>query len=398
MSDTNEELVPGVGMPTPDRAGALEVMDCKRTQSPEIGKVLAAMFAAWSKFPKIPRNAVGKVFKNGQHQYDWKYATLDDIYDAIREHLIAVGLLIMHRIVQIEGDPRSWIFTQIWHAESEQWIGQWQPLREAEIAQQFGSQLTYRMRYGLCAILGIVPADDDDGNSDRGQDFARNGGERRESEKKPPQQPSRQAPEPPPENKPDPPASAKVSTRYPPPPRKALEDRIEKLASPQEVVDFAENCIGYDAVAQNPATWPFIAVALFRHIQAGIDAGGWDRLAADEAADQVRGIWPDLAKSAIEKFNTADQLLEWIIELGRKPPRNPGQWRQIVLLAGNTAAQKLEAGWTPATCEEIGTECAKQSRRIKAQLEALTKTEETKTDGRDQSTNQEHPAENGQGE
>lgn len=91
-----------------------------------------------------------------------KYADLASCWDAARAALPSHGLCIIQTTRASEKDEVA-VITRLAH-ESGEWIeGELAlPVSKAD-AQGYGSALTYARRYGLCAIVGIAP-EDDDGN------------------------------------------------------------------------------------------------------------------------------------------------------------------------------------------------------------------------------------------
>lgn len=101
-----------------------------------------------------------------------KYASLDHIWESTRIPLGECGLAVTQTMSKETSDGCPVITTTLMHVS-----GQWvrgslsipaHKVRKDEIipadAQSYGSAITYGRRYSLCAILGIVTGDDDDGN------------------------------------------------------------------------------------------------------------------------------------------------------------------------------------------------------------------------------------------
>lgn len=361
------------------------VFEKRVTQSAEIDKVIPAICRAWSKFPSIPRNGQGGQ-RGGR---SWTYSTLDDVYDAIRPHLAAEGLMVMHRHAQLEGDDRDWFLTQIWHGESQQWIGHWQHLDKWATDHALGSQMTYRERYGTCALLSIVPADDDDA-----QDAVAVRTERR-PQAKPPEQTTRAAAKPPEQPPEDPPAAHRPppadSARNPadrtkPVDRDLLEKRIARIESAEEIVDFCTHLPEYPAVAENPATWPTVATLLVDRLRHGRSAEAWPPEACDEASSVLGSVWLAVAAGAVASLERGEQLLAWCIELRTKAaPKNPEQWREIARLVLARTVKQVEAeAWPQKLGDELGNEMRLHTAVYKPLLEAKendTPTNEKESNG-----------------
>lgn len=95
-----------------------------------------------------------------------RYADLASCWDAIREPFALNGLSIAQLTEQ---SPELVIVETILMHSSGQWIGSKISMKPVKTDPQgIGSCLTYARRYGLCAITGIAP-EDDDGNSASGK-------------------------------------------------------------------------------------------------------------------------------------------------------------------------------------------------------------------------------------
>jgi hypothetical protein len=118
---------------------------------------VAALFAALSKVQAVIRgakkDAVNPHLKN-------KYADLASVWDACREALVANGFCVVQTGRQ-SGPAGVCVVTTLGHSSGE-WIrGEMYMPAQKPDAQGFGSALTYARRYGLAAIVGVSPEDDD---------------------------------------------------------------------------------------------------------------------------------------------------------------------------------------------------------------------------------------------
>lgn len=105
--------------------------------------------------PKITKAATADTGK-----YKYKYATLDDITEAVMPLLTAVGLAWSCGPGMQEGH-----FGLIWrllHISGEQLDG-FMPLPANAPPQQLGGCITYFRRYSMCSVLGVTTDEDDDG-------------------------------------------------------------------------------------------------------------------------------------------------------------------------------------------------------------------------------------------
>lgn len=123
-----------------------------------------ALFAAFSKaqaefaVPKRSRKVKIRTKQGGEFEY--AYATLDDIVAAIRKPLADNGLAFFQ--VPTSGPGVVNIVTRLVHG-SGQWC-EFGPftLPTAGGPQDYGSTLTYARRYSLGTSLGVVTEEDDD--------------------------------------------------------------------------------------------------------------------------------------------------------------------------------------------------------------------------------------------
>ena len=108
--------------------------------------------------------------------YKSKYAELASVWDACREPLTANGLAVV-QTTNADGDGLIVIIETTLLHESGEWIAGSLALVPAkpDDPQSVGSAITYGRRYGLAAMVGVCPEDDD--------------GEAATGRAKPPQQP-----------------------------------------------------------------------------------------------------------------------------------------------------------------------------------------------------------------
>lgn len=92
-----------------------------------------------------------------------KYADLGAVWEAIRAPLAAHGFGIIQS-PQFEGDT-MWLETALIHSSGAEKISKY-PIRPIkQDPQGYGSAITYAKRYAICAMLGVVADEDDDGNA-----------------------------------------------------------------------------------------------------------------------------------------------------------------------------------------------------------------------------------------
>lgn len=88
------------------------------------------------------------------------YATLDDVISAVREPLTSNGLSWVQQTDDVEGGVGVW--TMLLH-ESGQWIRSLTVIpTNQKSAHAVGSAITYARRFGLAAMCGISPKEEDD--------------------------------------------------------------------------------------------------------------------------------------------------------------------------------------------------------------------------------------------
>lgn len=115
--------------------------------------LLAALYTVQSEIQKVKKDAVNPHFKS-------KYATLDGIWDAVRDTVHKAGLVVSNSVWD------GMVVTIISEVKSGESMESRFPIPPALLAnpQQVGSALTYARRYNLCALLQITTGEDDDGN------------------------------------------------------------------------------------------------------------------------------------------------------------------------------------------------------------------------------------------
>ena len=135
--------------------------------SNSIVAVLAALRKAQKEFPEVVRDTTNPHFHS-------KYATLDGVIGTLRPTLDANGLFIIQPAVCDAERGYTGVTTFLFH-ESGEYISETLLLPNAAPggdkggAQSACSAVTYARRTSYLAILGVAPADDDDGNTANGQ-------------------------------------------------------------------------------------------------------------------------------------------------------------------------------------------------------------------------------------
>ena len=129
-------------------------------RSESIAELAAALALAQGAIVGSEKDAKNPFFKS-------TYSTLASVWDACRKQLSQNGL----SIVQCpEASERGVMVETILCHSSGQYIASkyFMPVTKPD-AQAIGSAITYARRYALAAVVGITPAEDDDGNAASGQ-------------------------------------------------------------------------------------------------------------------------------------------------------------------------------------------------------------------------------------
>ena len=133
--------------------------------SEAINEIAEALVKAQAVITAPTRNREVEVKIRGGGAYKYKYATLDEVIEHIREPLTANGLWFLQTVVN--RDAVNLMETMLIHT-SGQWMRGEQPLSVAgQGSQEMGSAVTYARRYGLCSILGLAADADDDAKATR---------------------------------------------------------------------------------------------------------------------------------------------------------------------------------------------------------------------------------------
>ena len=143
---------------TPDRAPAAHLAlpnEDPGGMAQTVGKLGGALAKAQRQMEAAKRDRGGQI-QNRTYQY----ATLASVWDSIREPLTASELAVV-QTTEPHGLDAVCVVTTLVHASGE-WIrGRLVMPVALRTPQGFGSAITYARRYGLMAIVGIAPEDDD---------------------------------------------------------------------------------------------------------------------------------------------------------------------------------------------------------------------------------------------
>ncbi|MFC0282424.1 ERF family protein [Camelimonas abortus] len=131
---------------------------------------MSADISAWAPAFVEAQKAMGDVIKTKRNDhFKSKYAELADVIDAVQGALNANGFSIIQPVSTEAGGSVVRITTMLMH-KSGQWVRSTLSLRPVKPDPQgVGSAITYGRRYGLMAMTGVAP-EDDDGNAASGRD------------------------------------------------------------------------------------------------------------------------------------------------------------------------------------------------------------------------------------
>lgn len=109
------------------------------------------------------------IIEKADKAYDKQYARMDRIWREIRPLLTELGLSVTWQVCELR-DALCHVEGQLRHRDGHgerlvQDIPMPELIKGQNKAQQMGSAATYARRYALCAALGLVTGDDDDGHA-----------------------------------------------------------------------------------------------------------------------------------------------------------------------------------------------------------------------------------------
>lgn len=145
-----------------DVGDVLEVQEEKvePPDDPECALVFA-LARAQAAFPQIQKNKTAEVRKNGEKQYDYKYADLGDVLAAVRPVLARNGLALVQRTHHDESG-KVILTTKLRHVAGAEETSVVELGQSSTNPQAFGGALTYLRRYEAVTLLGIAAEEDTD--------------------------------------------------------------------------------------------------------------------------------------------------------------------------------------------------------------------------------------------
>lgn len=94
--------------------------------------------------------------KTKQGQFSSKYATLEDVIDASKEHLYKNGIIVIQGMT-----PENHLVTRLQHSSGEFFETSMKLMLDKQTMQGIGSSVSYGRRYSLAAMTNIAQVDDD---------------------------------------------------------------------------------------------------------------------------------------------------------------------------------------------------------------------------------------------
>ena len=129
-------------------------------QSESVAALAKGLVAMQGKLSGVQKSSAG---------YNYRYADLAAVWDAIRRPLAENGLAVTQTTTYADsGEPV--IITTLLHTSGE-WVSGELLVRPVKAdPKSLGSALTYGRRYALMGIVGVAPADDDGAAASGAQD------------------------------------------------------------------------------------------------------------------------------------------------------------------------------------------------------------------------------------
>jgi hypothetical protein len=129
-------------------------------QSESVAALAKALVTTQGKLQGVAKSSAG---------YNYRYADLAAVWDAIRRPLAENGLAVTQTTTYADsGEPV--IITTLLHTSGE-WVSGELLVRPVKAdPKSLGSALTYGRRYALMGIVGVAPADDDGAAASGAQD------------------------------------------------------------------------------------------------------------------------------------------------------------------------------------------------------------------------------------
>ena len=129
-------------------------------QSESVAALAKALVATQGQLQGVAKSSAG---------YNYRYADLAAVWDAIRKPLTANGLAVAQTTTYTaSGEPV--LITTLMHTSGEWMRGELLVRPTKADPQSLGSAITYGRRYALMGIVGVAPEDDDGAAASGAQD------------------------------------------------------------------------------------------------------------------------------------------------------------------------------------------------------------------------------------
>lgn len=154
-------------------------LQCDTDHSNQFEKIALALAKAQSVMQAAVLNKTAKVrgtTKNGgSYEYEFSYADLNNVWDAIRKPLTDNGISVVQiPYVEYIDSGNNYkrgivnLLTMLVHESGQFFRANLSLMAKDDAPQSIGSAITYARRYGLSCLAGISCEADDDGNSAQG--------------------------------------------------------------------------------------------------------------------------------------------------------------------------------------------------------------------------------------
>ena len=153
----SNNTLPFVSTTNPPSTGTISTVGVSYVQTQSLGKLAEALSKAQAEIKGAIKDSENPHFRSS-------YADLESVWEACRGVITKYGL----SVVQTNGRDQHGMYlrTTLLHTSGENISGDTPILLGTrQDMQALGSAITYARRYGLAAIVGIAPKDDDDGEA-----------------------------------------------------------------------------------------------------------------------------------------------------------------------------------------------------------------------------------------
>lgn len=119
---------------------------------------------------QVQQNAgtIQKTTKGQVGSREYKYANLNDTWDAIKDLMASNHLVVIASPTTAENAVGSYFRTRLFHTESGEWIEETMMMvLQRDDPQAIGAAITYYRRYMITSLLGLIPDDDNDARDHR---------------------------------------------------------------------------------------------------------------------------------------------------------------------------------------------------------------------------------------